>query len=77
MTYQVVANGLTVVVQGYLMRVENVSTHLDAPNDLGYERCRIVRFTGRCTDNPVNDDIRNSAYNGGTYGGNYLAGYAF
>jgi hypothetical protein len=32
-----------------------------------------ARFEGICTDNPVNDDIKNTGYNGGTYGGNNLA----
>jgi hypothetical protein len=34
-----------------------------------------VRFTGTCTEDPRNDSIRNTCYNGGRYGGNRLAGY--
>lgn len=33
---------------------------------------RRVTFTGTCTDRDVNDGIRNTAYNGGQYGGNTL-----
>ena len=29
---------------------------------------RVMRFTGTCTDNPVNDSIRRTGYNGGRYG---------
>lgn len=49
----------TVWIQGYEFKIKN----LKIVNG-------VARFTGICTDNPVNDSIRKTGYNGGTYGGN-------
>lgn len=53
--------GATVWVQGYEFTVRN----LRIVNG-------VARFTGVCTNNPRNDSIRHTSYNGGTYGGNHL-----
>lgn len=67
---QQIFEGAIVKVNGYEFVASDVEWFgEDEPNG------PVVRFTGTCTDNPVNDDIRNTCYNGGRYGGNRLAGY--
>lgn len=56
---QHLSEGATVYVQGYEFTVKNLRI-VDG----------VARFTGVCTDNPRNDSIRKTSYNGGTYGGN-------
>lgn len=79
MHFQLVANGLFVYVQGYPMLVSDLKVIQDSEtgatksNPTG----QFVRFTGHCTEHPANDQIRKSMYNGGTYGGNKLAGYVW
>jgi hypothetical protein len=72
MKAQKLVEGGKVRVQGYEFIVTNLRIH---PADGCKEA--FARFTGVCTDNPVNDSIRNTSYNGGTYGGNRFAGYTW
>lgn len=64
-------NGDVVNVQGFHFRVTNLRIHADQNyNTMGHESygTRLVRYTGVCTDAPVNDRIRGTGYDGGTYG---------
>lgn len=55
-------NGDTVRIQGYEFSVTNVRIITMADGQ------EVVRFVGVCTDAKDNDPIRNTSYNGGTYG---------
>lgn len=68
---QKVFEGAIVRVQGYEFEAKNVRQHAAG----GSWKYPVIRFDGVCTPNPVNDSIRGTAYNGGRYGGNRLAGY--
>lgn len=63
MKIQNVAVNAVVWVQGYQFIIERFWL-IDIPK-VG----QVVRFIGRCTDHENNDSIRNTSYNGGTYGG--------
>ena len=63
---QTVRNGRLVYIQGYEFIVSNCRVHQ-------VEGKPVLRFTGTCTPDKRNDDIRNTGYNGGTYGGNEQA----
>ena len=74
---QKVFDGAVVMVQGFEMVVSDVRWFV--PEPMKNDPCpgeEIVRFVGKCTANKGNDSIRGTAYDGGTYGGNRLAGYA-
>jgi hypothetical protein len=73
---QRVTEGAIVMVQGFEFVATNVqwSDETDQHDGTPTGRRRVL-FTGTCTDNPRNDSIRATAYNGGTYGGNTFAGY--
>lgn len=58
---QKIENGKTVMIEGYEFAISNMQQIDDR-----------ILFTGTCTDSPRNDSIRNTSYNGGTYGGNKL-----
>ena len=62
-------NGEIEWVEGFEFVVSEVSykPHATRP------AIEIRTFTGRCTENPVNDDIRHLGYNGGRYGRAVLA----
>lgn len=60
---QTIEEGAVVLVEGYEMIATNVTQVIK-----GEQEC--IRFKGTCTDNPRNDHIRHTGYNGGTYGGN-------
>jgi hypothetical protein len=57
------ANGDVVWIQGYEFTVEGVREYPGTLTDPP-----LCRFVGRLTDNPRNDAIRGTAYNGGVYG---------
>lgn len=63
--------GKTVMVEGYEMIVTNLRIVEDvySPQLPGKP---IARFQGVFTDRPSNDELRNTSFNGGTYGGNHL-----
>ena len=71
---QLVSEGLIVYIQGHEFIVSNVRVYQENGVAMNLP---FVRFTGTCTDSPRNDSIRNTCYNGGTYGGNKFAGYAW
>lgn len=56
-------DGEIVNVQGHPMIVSGVRTYEKENGEVVY------RFTGTCTEDPINDQIRHTSYNGGTYGG--------
>jgi len=62
--YGELKNGDKIFLQGYLFEVTNIrladTYNIDNP--------KVVRFEGRCTSDERNDSIRNTGYNGGTYG---------
>ena len=60
-TYGEIRNGMEVYICGHLFKVSEVKTEEDPIS--------VVNFVGTCTDDRCNNDIRNSGYNGGTYGG--------
>lgn len=62
MSKQTVFEGAIVLVQGY----EVVATGVEWGEHNG-KPC--ARFTGTYTDNPRNDSLRHTVYNGGRYGG--------
>lgn len=70
MRKQLVSEGLIVYIQGYEFLVSNVREVIKQG-----EKC--VEFTATCTENERNDSIRNTGYNGGTYGGNRFSNYAW
>ena len=59
-------DGQVVMIQGY----EFTATEVRIIQDHGQE---VLRFKGTCTDNPCNDTIRHTGFNGGTYG--HIVGY--
>jgi hypothetical protein len=62
-----IVDGDLVYEQGHLMKAKNIEHYID--------NGRIVaRFEGYCVNK--DDDIYNTGYNGGRYGGNDLALYA-
>ncbi len=64
-----IVEGDLVYVQGHLMTAKNVRHYFD--DETGRT---VARFEGHCVNR--DDDIYNTGYNGGTYGGNDLATYA-
>lgn len=58
-TYGELRNGMTVVLYGYPLRVDDVHREDDE---------RVVRFTGWATPDDESFSIVNTAYDGGTYG---------
>ena len=73
---QVVKDGAIVKVQGYEFIASEVVWKDETDQATGKPTGRrYVRFKGTCTENPINDGIRGTLYDGGTYGGNALAGY--
>lgn len=61
---QFVTEGGKVWVEGHEMIATNVTS-----------RNGVIRFRGICTGHASNDPIRNTGYNGGTYGSNEGATY--
>lgn len=64
--------GAAITLHGYEMVVKNLT---QAYGHNGSEYLWFIRFEGHCTSNTCNDDIRDTEYDGGVYGGNHLAGY--
>lgn len=64
MNKQRVFEGATVYIQGTEMTVTNLRFMTINGNVC-------ARFEGVCTDSTRNDHIRNTGYNGATYGGNH------
>ena len=73
---QRVHEGATVMVQGFEFTATEVRWFDETDRFSGAAKGRrCVRFNGVCTDSSRNDSIRRTGFNGGTYGGNELAGY--
>lgn len=73
---QRIQNGAIVKIQGYEFVASDVEWTDEKDQFSGaLTGRRLVRFTGTCTENPINNSIRGTAYDGGRYGGNTLAGY--
>lgn len=62
---QLLRNNGLVYVQGYEFLISNLRI-------CNVNGVPAARFTGTCTANPRNDSIRNTGYNGGTYGGSRM-----
>lgn len=58
------AEGQVVWNAGHEFKVTALKFYPDTEHP-GYE---VMRYTGVCTDDPCNDRIRHTGYNGGTYG---------
>jgi hypothetical protein len=58
-------NGDVVRLHGYEFTVTNVRQYSQPVHGESFAVCR---FEGVCTANRVNDTIRRTSYNGGTYG---------
>lgn len=58
-----VRSGEVVWNQGFEFSVSDVRYYRDEQ-----KATEVLRFTGHCTANPVNDSIRGTGYDGGTYG---------
>jgi hypothetical protein len=65
LAYPVPTEVEAVNVEGFEMIATNVRV-IDNPNTPGGGK--VCRFTGTCTSNSVNDPIRHTSFNGGTYG---------
>ena len=57
------SEGQIILNHGYEFVVSNVRVVIDAETGES-----LVRYTGICTANPVNNAIRHNGYNGATYG---------
>lgn len=62
MANQKLENGQIIALHGYEFMVVDlrIETHEDG--------VRVYRFKGICTESKINDGIRRTGYNGGTYG---------
>lgn len=59
------------IVEGQIMNVcgyHFIATEVEYFTDDECDDCEILRYIGICTDESRNDSIRNTGYNGGTYG---------
>ena len=59
--YGEIKDGITLCVYGYLLTAKNVKR----TNEDGQE---VTRFSGVCTADSCNDEIRNTGYDGGALG---------
>lgn len=62
--YSELKDGDRIYLQGHLFKVMNVRL----VDTFSKENPKVVRFKGVCTEDKFNDDIRHTAYDGGTYG---------
>ncbi len=69
-TYGELKNGDKIYLQGYLFQIENITFNNPAYFGGVKDNTKsVIRFTGKCTADKRNDDIRHTMYNGGVYGG--------